>query len=790
MKRLIVALVLIHCWTPAISGAEPEPLTALRAIHDLSKTEASRALPVAFEATVTYYHPVFRYLFVQQGDAAIFVLAPGRTAVAPGDRVLIKGVTHSEFRPDVIADSVTVVGHGMLPKPLPATFHMLMSGKYDCRYVRVRGRVRAADLVLRPDVRNPETFATRLAYLELITDGGSIDVLVNSSDEKPLKNLLDSDVEVTGVQNGKYDGKWHQLGSLVRARSYSDVKVLRRARTSPWSLLDTPMREVLTGYHVDDKSPRVLVHGTITYYQPGYYRPGSAIVLQNGTETLWVQSLTDKPLRIGDMAAATGFPGVANGAPTLAHAEVKDEAEYLPITPLNVTWEDLGSANDAGRYHYNLVSIEGRVLSEAREASQDEYFLAAGGQLFSAIFHHPDSTAEQELPVMKKVPLGSRVRVTGICILEDRTLYSGNAPFNILLRSFDDVSVVANPPFWSVHNLVRAVGLLLLLLLAVGLWNWGLEKKVRRQTAALRKRIEEEAALERRASQLEQRRSRILEHINGNQPLASILEEVTELVSFSLGAAPCWCEVAAGARLGSTPPNAAEMRVAVVEIPSRSGPALGNLFAGLALGSVASPEEIEALAMGSKLAALAIETRRLYADLVHRSEFDLLTDVLNRFSLEKNLERQIEEARENATIFGLVYIDLDDFKQVNDLYGHNVGDQYLQQVALRMKRQLRGGDMLARLGGDEFAALIPAVRNRAEVEEIALRLERSLDETFAVNGYRLHGTASVGIALYPEDADTRDGLLTAADARMYAAKNAKQKGSVQNSPAHSTDRRP
>src|ERR1019366_6273017 len=140
--------------------------------------------------------------------------------------------------------------------------------------------------------------------------------------------------------------------------------------------------------------------------------------------------------------------------------------------------------------------------------------------------------------------------------------------------------------------------------------------------------------------------------------------------------------------------------------------------------------EPETLVAAAALTKLAIETRRPYTDLVRRSEFDLLTDIPNRFSMENYLERQSEEARQNATIFGLVYIDLNDFKQVNDIYGHQVGDLYLQEVANRMKHQLRSADMLARLGGDEFAVLLPKVRNRAEVEEIMLRLEVPLDEPF------------------------------------------------------------
>ncbi len=111
---------------------------------------------------------------------------------------------------------------------------------------------------------------------------------------------------------------------------------------------------------------------------------------------------------------------------------------------------------------------------------------------------------------------------------------------------------------------------------------------------------------------------------------------------------------------------------------------------------------------------------------------------------------------------------------MNDQYGHRVGDLYLQEVSMRMKRQLRSADLLARLGGDEFAVLVPMVHNRSDVEEIAARLEQCFAAPFSVEGYVLRGSASVGIALYPEDGTTKDSLLSAADAAMYVEKHMKR----------------
>jgi diguanylate cyclase (GGDEF)-like protein len=515
------------------------------------------------------------------------------------------------------------------------------------------------------------------------------------------------------------------------------------------------MDEIITGIHVHDLTQRLRVRGTITYYQPG-----SAVVLQSGIKSLWISTHTSEPLQIGDIADATGFPDSHDDLLTLNQAEIQDSHINAPITPKPATWRQLAlwGRSVLGGHQDDLVSIEGRVVTEVRETAQDEYILVADGRLFTAIYRHPP--VPRTVPPMLQVPLGSTIRVTGICIPVDTNPFNDEAPFNILLRTFDDIVVVARPSLLSIRNLLILTGLLFAVVIAVGARGWAIERKVRRQTAKL-------AALERR-------RGRILEDINGARPLAEILEEITDLVSFQLNDAPCWCKIADGARLGNYPPRLATLRIVQEKIPARSGAPLGAISAAFDSLTKPSTAESDALSRAAGLATLAIETRRLYSDLLHRSEFDLLTDIHNRFSLEKHLDAQIEDARLKATIFGLIYIDLDNFKQVNDSYGHQAGDQYLQQVALRLKKQLRPHDKLARLGGDEFAAMVPLVRSRAEVEEIAQRLKHCFNEPFALEGLELIGSASVGIALYPQDGATRDNLLNIADAAMYTAKNAKR----------------
>jgi diguanylate cyclase (GGDEF)-like protein len=764
VKRLILAVAIVLNWGSAAWAAEPSPLTDLRAISTLSNIEASKALPVAFEATVTYFPGYENILFVQDGKAAIFVLAPNGVRLVPGDRVLVRGKMRNSFRPIVVPDSLTVLGHGVLPKAVPAGFDELIRSQYDAIRVKVHGVVRTAELGRSPN--------TRVTYLQILMDGGYIDAMVDSDDESVLKDLLDAEVEVTGVAGGKFDAKMEIAGVLLHVASLADVKVLKRAAASPWSLALTPMNQVITGYHVIDRTQRIRVHGTITYFEPG-----TAVVLQEGGKSLWIETPARSPLQVGDIADATGFPDAHDGFVSLTHGEIQDYQVQAPVTPQPANWKQLAAwnANRPDGHLYDLVSIEGQVVTAVRGANQDEYVLSSDGQLFSAIYRHPDAASGLSLQAMKTIALGSTVRVTGICILEGTNPYNTTmqVPFHILMRSFDDVTVVAKPSLLNVRNLVIVVGLLLVVVALVGARGWALERKLRQKTAALAVRIESEAALERRSAMLELMRSRILEDINGSKPLASILEKIAELVSFRLVGAPCWCEVADGSMVGNCPPEPHDLRIVRATVDSRSGPALGALFAALPPETPPSTRETDSLSNAARLATLAIETRRLYTDLRHRSEFDLLTDIYNRFSLHKRLDVLMQEAGPTG-IFGLIYIDLDKFKPINDTFGHHVGDFYLQEVAMRMNNQLLGGDMLARLGGDEFAALVSLQRGRSDLDKIVARLEGCFDAPVIIEGHVIKGSASIGTALYPEDGDTKDALLNVADTAMYEVKKSRR----------------
>lgn len=755
--RAVLLVSLLSVASVVSASTAPATLTTLSAIHKLTNAEASLAVPVAFEATVIYFRGYEKTLFVQDGDSAIYVQATTNLNLEPGDRIFIRGFTRGSFRPIIISNSLTFLHSGKLPKPVEAEFTPMLQAKLDCRFVTVRGTVISAVPAL--------TSGHLVTQLELALYGGTVGVTIDKGAVARLSDLLDAEVAVTGAEAGRFDGKMQQTGVLIHVSSIDDVKVLHKPSVDAWAIPLTPMDQVLNNYRIEDLTPRVRIQGILTYYQPGHIA-----ILQEGSQSIRVFTPTIEPFRIGDRAQAIGEPFVENGYLTLKWGDLRTSGESAPVHPVLLSWDQLAS----GRHAFDLVSIEGQVETQVREHDQDVYIISVDGHLFSATVRFPSvfdaEGANSTPPPMALIPAGSTVRVTGVAIHDDANAFNGPMAFGILLRSASDVTLIKSPSPLNVRNLILLVSVLLVSMAAGAAWVLMLKRKVQQQTAELAAQKEAEAVLERK-------RSRILEDINGNQPLEHILTQIIELASFRLEGAPCWCEVGDSLKFGAAPAATEGLHLIRQEIQSRSGPLHGMLFVAIDPNAPSCAHAQEALAMGAWLATLAIETRGLYSDLIHRSEFDLLTDVFNRFSFERRLDSVIQESRQTRALFGLIFIDLDDFKQVNDQYGHSAGDQYLRHSAMRMKHQLRPSDMLARLGGDEFAVLVSNVRGLSDVEEVAQRLERCFHEPFSADGYTIHGSCSVGCALFPEDGADKDCLLSTADAAMYVNKKIKKEGS-------------
>jgi diguanylate cyclase (GGDEF)-like protein len=167
---------------------------------------------------------------------------------------------------------------------------------------------------------------------------------------------------------------------------------------------------------------------------------------------------------------------------------------------------------------------------------------------------------------------------------------------------------------------------------------------------------------------------------------------------------------------------------------------------------------------------------QLSADYAHMralAERDRLTELPNRAVFFERLSTLLAVASREGDSHGVLFFDLDGFKAINDHYGHAAGDRVLLMIGERLRSILRAFGMVARIGGDEFAAVIEHVRDRADLERVAFRIEQSLTKPFVVGHTELTVGVSVGAALFPDDAVDPDSLLACADVAMYRAKRAK-----------------
>ncbi|MEO0650109.1 MAG: GGDEF domain-containing protein [Planctomycetota bacterium] len=151
---------------------------------------------------------------------------------------------------------------------------------------------------------------------------------------------------------------------------------------------------------------------------------------------------------------------------------------------------------------------------------------------------------------------------------------------------------------------------------------------------------------------------------------------------------------------------------------------------------------------------------------------DRLTGLANRALLTERMDLELAHAQRDGTRLAVLFIDLDGFKQINDRFGHHVGDDVLRGVAARMRGSLRAADTVARLAGDEFVVLLPRITDREDVGPIAAKVLESLSEPFVLAGERLEVTPSIGVALLEDDGETAHELLQRADQAMYRAKAA------------------
>ena len=180
------------------------------------------------------------------------------------------------------------------------------------------------------------------------------------------------------------------------------------------------------------------------------------------------------------------------------------------------------------------------------------------------------------------------------------------------------------------------------------------------------------------------------------------------------------------------------------------------------------------------------ERKRAEETIAFQAFHDLLTGLPNRTLFQDRLELSITQAKRRNQRLGVMFLDIDRFKLINDTYGHTEGDMLLKEFAQRVRQCLRSGDTLARQGGDEFTVLLPDVNNASDVTIIAQKMLSELKRPFTVAERDFIATVSIGIAVYPEDGDNPETLIRNADIAMYQTKAQGKDGYLEFLPSMNT----
>jgi diguanylate cyclase (GGDEF)-like protein len=773
-------------------------LTTALEVHQLPLSAARRAYPVRLRAVVTYFDPFNHLLFVQDPSDGIFVELNDKEKVSmrAGDDVEVTGVSTADFAPDVAKARVRVLDHARLPAPKAGTFESANWGREDCHWLELGGIVQHVAQG-RGD-----------ALLTLAWGKNRYKAHVLASPES-LARLVDAEVKLRGVCGALFNGKHQMLGIQMFVPGTECIRVLRAPSPDPFSMAPTPIADLLQFSRVREMGHRVLLRGTVTYPNLA----GSAWV-RDSTGGVMIQDHDAEGLAAGDLVNVVGFPAIAGFGPALRGAQVKRLQSGTPPSPVPVT------AGDAmkGDFDGQLVQIEGKLVDRLQQPREQVLTVESGETIFNASL--PSGGAAQSLEP------GTRLRLTGICSMEVEQSRDLIVPrtFRLLLRSPADVVILGRPPWLTADRVAPILAGAALLMIAALAWVGLLRKRVRAQTFALRAQtVQLQAAHQRtrnalqkacEAESLDLDSKRILELIARDEPVDLIVDHISEAVALHCEGAVCAILLGAphSPRVCVVPAMPAGWLEALARIDMSSisfspefrdpkqfsdDPAWADFIDsqknarfrtfcsapiavdGSAAGVIATffrneQRSVDAqdapLDLWCNIAALALDRRRLHDQLSHRAQHDGLTGLPNRALLYERLEAEIERASRAGGLLGVLYIDLDGFKTINDTYGHDAGDVVLQEAASRMTRGVRCGDTVARIGGDEFVVLLPLLGRREDAQQIADKIAKALREPIYANHQGLSVSACVGIGIWPLDGDKPDPLLRFADAQMYVEK--------------------
>lgn len=458
-------------------------------VRQLSPEQAALGYPVRVRGVVTDDVPSPDF-FVQDSTAGIYVegsRAPTFTHHF-GDLIEVEGVTGpGKFAPVIRETRSHVLGSAELPNSRIYSFSELSDGQFDSQWVRIRGIVHSASI-------DRTSWRETALVMRVASGGGQFSVRVPIPQERDFSSWVDTEVLLEGVCGSVFNAQRQLTGILLYIPRLTFISLEAHAR-------NVPLSSLLTFTPGQGIQHRVRVRGVV-----GYQEPGKVLFLQAEGRGLRVLTEQDTKLSVGDVVDAVGFPSMGESAPVLKDAVFYRTGEQAPLQPIpldiSIPWE---------RYDGAVIATDATLIGRDMQRNGLRLLLQHGQRLIDATLASSESARR-----LLSVPLNSKIRVTGICLVQSGGLWSTPQSFRILLRSAQDLVVLHAPSWWNRNHTLWVLGVTVGALLIVTAWIVVLGRRLREQMNLIRQKLRSGAVL--------QERNRIAREIHDNleQELAGI----------------------------------------------------------------------------------------------------------------------------------------------------------------------------------------------------------------------------------------------------------------------------
>jgi signal transduction histidine kinase len=436
-------------WCAADELESVAPYRNAASILALSAEGASSEHPASVRGVVTQSTDFG--LVVQDSSAGIWIYWDHPADFAPGDDVLVEGVVQrGRYAPVVRAHSVRKLGRAPLPAAKEVTYRQLSAGNEECQYVSVTGTVRSVAM------RNGASSKQKL-WLKLDLGDGFVNASLPGVYASAAGRMIDAVVRIQAAAMSTKNENRQITGITLSVPGLQNVTVLRPSPADLFAMPLTPIGRLMQYRSGTDYWHRVRVSGIATFS-----KPGESLILEENGKALLVRTTQTTPIQLGDRVEALGFPAERSSGPILQDAVVR-RAAGASLLPTPVKVPDICS----GSLNYNLVTTEGQLLRRVHEPSREVLLLQDGPAIVLVELGRSEVSE-----ALERLEEGSMVRITGISVLDVQGAWnygmsSASAiECRLLLRSPEDVQVLAPPSWWTTRHVLYIAAILGALVLA------------------------------------------------------------------------------------------------------------------------------------------------------------------------------------------------------------------------------------------------------------------------------------------------------------------------------------